>query len=192
MPLINVDPSSDSSAGAGPLFSAGIEDSSVSNSALLFQGRPQIFAAWRALQRSVQSRLAPRRGELVAFAAALALKSTYAARACAVSLARFFSPAELEALALDYHRASLDTVEVAVMDFAQKIAQQAWRVNPSDIQWLRSLGVGDAEIADIVFAAAAQGFICKVVDGLGAEPDQPQRSLDPDLRAILTLGRNFD
>jgi alkylhydroperoxidase family enzyme len=193
MPLIKAHPPKNILDKSDPMFAADLEENGfVPNSSLLFSGRPEVFAAWRELQRCVRAPLSPRRYELIVFAAALALKSTYAAWVQAVSLSQFFSPAELETLAMDYRKARLETVEVAVMDFAQKIVLHASKVTPSDIQWLLSLGVSEAEIGDITLASAAQCFLSKVVDGLAAEPDPPQRDLDPDLRSALSLGRHFD
>jgi hypothetical protein len=193
MPLIKVHSPTDGLGNIDPMFAADWKENGfIPNSSMLFSGRPSVLSAWRELQHSVRASFSMRRYELIAFATAMALKSTYAAWAHAQSLAHFFSPLEMEVIALDYHKANLETVEVAIMDFVQKIALAAWKVSPSDIQWLRSLGISEIEITDITLAAAAQCFFNKVIDGLAAEPDPALHDLDPDLRSALSPGRHFD
>ena len=59
----------------------------------------------------------------------------------------------------------------------------------ADVDRLRSLGLTDAEILDVVLAAAVRCFFSKVLDGLGAEPDARYAQLDPEVRDALTVGR---
>jgi alkylhydroperoxidase family enzyme len=88
------------------------------------------------------------------------------------------------------HRAAgLSTAEVAVMDLADKVAADAASITPEDIDALRSHGLTDAEITDVVLAAAARCFFSKVLDALGAEPDHRFEALDPATRDALTVGR---
>ena len=63
--------------------------------------------------------------------------------------------------------------------------QNATRVTDEDVDRLRSLGLADAEILDVVLAAAARCFFSKVLDGVGAEPDAKYASLDSGLRDAL-------
>ena len=51
------------------------------------------------------------------------------------------------------------------MDFAEKVAQDATTVTQADIERLRSLGLSDPEILDVVLAAAARCFFSKALDG---------------------------
>ncbi len=193
MPLIKVNSLEEAQEAMGPLFAAELREAGfISGASLLLSARPEVLVAWQNLSQAVQVNLSPRRAGLVAFAAALALKSTYLILCQAAALTRFFSPRELETLALDYHKADLETVEVALMDFSQKIALSAYRVTNADIRWLHSLGLGDAEIADIALMAAAQCFLSRVTDGLGAEPDPVSPALDADLISLLTIGRRFE
>jgi alkylhydroperoxidase family enzyme len=80
-------------------------------------------------------------------------------------------------------------VDVAVMDLADKVADDATSVDQADVDGLRSLGLSDTEILDVVAAAAARAFFSKMLDGLGAEPDAHFAQLAPDLRDALTVGR---
>ena len=65
----------------------------------------------------------------------------------------------------------LDDVDRAVMELADKVAADATAVTQADVDRLRDLGLSDAEIADVVFAAALRCFFSKTLDGLGVEPD---------------------
>jgi alkylhydroperoxidase family enzyme len=80
-------------------------------------------------------------------------------------------------------------VDIAVMDLAEKVVGDATSVTPDDVARLRELGLGDAEIFDVVAAATARCFFSKTLDALGAEPDSVYRALEPSLRDQLTVGR---
>jgi alkylhydroperoxidase family enzyme len=75
------------------------------------------------------------------------------------------------------------------MDLATKVAQDATSVEQADIDRLRSLGLSDQDILDVVLAAAARCFFSKVLDAVGAEPDAKYGQLDPAVREALTVGR---
>ncbi|MFZ1043031.1 MAG: hypothetical protein WCA79_16385 [Anaerolineales bacterium] len=50
---------------------------------------------------------------------------------------------------------------------------------------LRHDGFSDEEILDIVLSAAARSLYTKVLDSLGAEPDDAYLELEPELRVAL-------
>jgi len=62
-------------------------------------------------------------------------------------------------------------------------------VQQTDIERLRSAGLSDADIVDVVLAAAARCFFSKTLDALGVEPDAKYADLDPGVRDVLTVGR---
>ena len=62
----------------------------------------------------------------------------------------------------------------------------------ADIDGLRSLGVPDDEILDVVLAAALRCFLTKVVDGLGAQPDPEYNDVGLGLREALVVGRPIE
>jgi hypothetical protein len=54
---------------------------------------------------------------------------------------------------------------------------------------LRPVGLSDADIADVVFAAAARSFFTRVLDALGAQLDvQTAETFPPDVRKSLIVG----
>ena len=162
----------------------------VPNYARLFAQRPAVYAAWQQLRDSIAGEMDPRRYELATLAAARALRSSYCALAHGKVLAeRFLDAATVQALALDHSDAGLDEVDVAIMDLAAKVAGDTTAIAEADVQRLRDLGLSDAEIFDVVLAAAARCFFSKSVDALGVQPDAEYAELDPGLRDALTVGR---
>lgn len=157
-----------------------------------FSHRPEVYAAWRQLNGAIKANMDLRRYELATVAAARRLRSTYCALAHgSVLLDKFLDPATLRAVMADHHAAGLDPVDVAVMDLADKVAHDATSVTQDDVDRLRSLGLTDTEITEVVVAAAARSFFSKSLDGLGVEPDAKYEQLEPEVRDALTVGRTI-
>jgi hypothetical protein len=100
----------------------------------------------------------------------------------------FFSAPELVAIVKDFCNAGLAPDEVAVMSFAQKISTQAHEIDETDIEELRSHGLSDEEILDVVLASAARNFFSKTLDALGMKADEKYRELEPELVEALLAG----
>jgi hypothetical protein len=62
-------------------------------------------------------------------------------------------------------------------------------VQQADIDRMRSLGLTDTDILDVVLAAAARCFFSKTLDALGVQPDAKLRRTRPPVREALTVGR---
>ena len=78
----------------------------------------------------------------------------------------------------------------AVYQFAAKVAADAASVDADDVERLRTAGLTDAEIADVVFAASARCFFTAVLDGLGAQLDiQTAETFPEDLLSSMVVGR---
>jgi uncharacterized peroxidase-related enzyme len=98
-----------------------------------------------------------RRYELATVATARRLRSSYCTLAHgSLLMDKFLDPDAVRAVVSDYRTADLEPVDVAVMDLADKVARDATSVSQEDIERLRSLGVSEAEILDVVLAAAAR------------------------------------
>jgi alkylhydroperoxidase family enzyme len=106
-----------------------------------------------------------------------------------VLLNQFLSPEAVRAVVDGRDSAELDAVDVAVMALADKVARDATSVTEADVEGLRALGLTDAEILDVVLAAAARCFFSTVLDSLGVAPDAGYRQLEPALLKTLTVGR---
>lgn len=158
-----------------------------------FSLRPTVYAAWRQLNGALKSSMDPRRYELATVAAARRLRSSYCMLAHgSVLMDKFLDPDSLTAVVADHRDATLSATDVAVMDLAEKVADDATAVQQSDIERLRSEGLTDAEIVDVVLAAAARCFFSKTLDALGVAPDAKYAELDPTVRKVLTVGRAIE
>ncbi len=149
-----------------------------------FSLRPEVYFAWKQLNGAVKAGMDLRRYELATLAAATRLRSSYCTLAHgSVLIDRgFLEPDAVRAAVADHRSAGLDEVDVAVMDLAAKVATDATSVEMADTDRLRSLGLSDQDILDVVLAAAARCFFSTVLDAVGAEPDEKYDALDPRLR----------
>jgi uncharacterized peroxidase-related enzyme len=158
-----------------------------------FSERPAVYQAWRQLNGAIKKNMDPRRYELATMAAAGRLRSSYCMLAHgSVLMDQFLDAQSLGAVVDDHRTAGLSPEEVAVMDLAAKVAVDATSVEPEDIEGLRSLGLSDAEIVDVVLAATARCFFSKTLDALGVQPDAKYADLDPAIRDALTVGRGIE
>ena len=153
-----------------------------------FAERPEVYAAWGQLNGAIKAGMDLRRYELATLAAARRLRSSYCSLAHGNVLQEQFGEPVL-AIALDRRTAGLDEVDVAVMDLAERVVDDATAISDADLQPLRDLGLGEAEIMDVVLAASARCFFSKTLDALGVRPDASYRELDPALRDALVVGR---
>jgi alkylhydroperoxidase family enzyme len=155
-----------------------------------FEPRPEVFAAWQQLSASIKTGMDLRRYELATLAAARRLRSSYCALAHGkVLLEEFGEP--VREIAVDRHGegAGLDEVDLAVMDLAERVVDDATSITETDLQRLRDLGLSDADIMDVVLATAARCFFSKTLDGMVIQPDASYAELDPALREALVVGR---
>jgi uncharacterized peroxidase-related enzyme len=165
----------------------------VPNYLRLFAHRPAVYDAWRGLLGSITENIDARRYELATVAAARQMRSTYCTLAHGkVLLDRFLDAEQLRDTLLDHRAANLDEVDVAVMDLAEKVADDATAVIPADIEGLRELGLTDEEIFDVVLVAAVRAFYSKTLDALCIEADALYNELEPALRQTLTVGRPIE
>jgi uncharacterized peroxidase-related enzyme len=149
------------------------EDGFLSNMTLLFSLNPAAYEAWGQLLGSIRDQMDFRRYELATMAAARALRCAYCVSVHGDNMLKseLFDRAQVEAIMRDYRTAGLEPVEVAIMAVAEKVAMHAYKVTPEDIDELRALGMADAEIFNVVLAAAARCFFSKSLDAMGARPD---------------------
>ena len=160
----------------------------ATNSERAFASRPEVLAAWVQLSTAIKANMDLRRYELATLAAAGRLRSSYCSLAHGkVLLEQFGEP--VRDIALDRRAAGLDEVDVAVMDLAEKVVDDATSIGDDDLRPLRELGLTEDEIKDVVLAAAARCFFAKTLDALGVRPDASLRELDADLREVLVVGR---
>ena len=153
-----------------------------------FASHPEIYAAWVELNSAIKARMDLRRYELATLAAARRLRSSYCSLAHGrVLLEQFGEP--VREIAVDRSAAGLDEVDLAVMDLAERVVDDASSIEDGERQRLRDLGLSESEIMDVVLAASARCFFAKTTDALGVLPDASYRELYPELREVLVVGR---
>ena len=92
-------------------------------------------------------------------------------------------------IAPDYRNAGLDEVDVAVMDLAEHVVDDAAAIGDAELQRASRLGLSEATSWTSLLAAAARCFFSKTLDALGVRPDASYGGLDPGLREALVVGR---
>ncbi len=153
----------------------------------VFSLRPDVYRAWLQLNGAVKAHDL-RRYELATLAAARRLRSSYCSLQHGKVLAeQFLSFEEVPGLP-----EGLDEADRAVMELAEKVVDDATSVTEADIDRLRALGLSDAEILDVVLAAAVRCFFSKTLDALGVVPDAAYADLPSEFREGLTVGRPIE
>jgi uncharacterized peroxidase-related enzyme len=161
------------------------------NFAAAFSTRPEVARAWTLLNKAVREGMDRRRFEIATIGAARALRSTY----CTAAHSKFLrdhcdDEPTMIAIAADPSGAGLSDQDRTVYEFAAKVALDASSIGQNDVDALHAHGLTDADVADIVFAAAARCFFTRVLDGLGAQLDvQTAEEFAPDILASMVVGR---
>jgi len=191
MTFIETIPEAEATGAVGEMYELDRQlFSDLPNFTQAFSLRPDVYAAWRQLNGTIKASMDPRCYELATVAAARRLRSSYCTLAHgSVLMDKFLEPDAVRALVDDFRTAGLEPAELAVMELADKVAQDATSVTQADVHRLRDLGLTDGEILDVVVAAAARCFFSKTLDALGAQPDAKYSQLEPELRNTLTVGR---
>jgi uncharacterized peroxidase-related enzyme len=191
MTFVETVPESEATGAVGEMYEVDREIfSGLPNFTQAFSLRPDVYAAWRQLNATIKSHMDLRRYELATVAAARRLGSSYCMLAHgSILIDKFLEPDAMRALVDDFRTADLEPADRAVMELADKVAHDATSVTQADVDQLRTLGLTDGEILDVVFTAAARCFFSKTLDALGTEPDAKYSELEPGLRDTLTVGR---
>jgi len=153
-----------------------------------FDERPDVYQAWVGLNTSIKANMDLRRYELATLAAAQRLRSSYCCLAHGkVLLEQLDAP--VAAIAADRRNAGLDAIDLAVMELAERVVDDATSIGDDELRPLRDLGLTEAEIMDVVLAAAARCFFSKTLDALGVLPDAHFAELPQELLDVLVVGR---
>jgi len=165
-----------------------VPDSGGDNMERAFALRPEVYASWRRLVTAVKATSDERRYELATLAAARRLRSSYCALAHGKVLAEKFYDFEAVPALPD----GLDDPDRAIMAFAEQVVADATAITQADVDELRTHGLTDEEIFDVVLAATIRCFFSKTLDALGVQPDAEFGQLDPAFREALTVGRPIE
>lgn len=162
----------------------------VPNYAKVFCHRPEVMERWGRMLAAIKRPVDARRFELVTFAVAHELRHSSCSLAHGNALARIIGQEAVIALATGKNSEAVTAAEVAMMQYARRIAKDASRITSGEVAALRELhGFSDEDIFDIAAIAASRCFFTKILDALGSEPDMEFARLDEDLRRSLTVGR---
>jgi len=102
---------------------------------------------------------------------------------------RFYDAGTVRQLAQGAKQAGLDDADLAIMNFAEKVARDASSVAQDDVDGLRGHGLSDSEIFEVALTAALRSFFSKSVDAFAVQPDDAYAALEPGLRDALAFGR---
>ena len=195
MPFLQTVPPEDASGEVKAMYDKDLAAQGyVANYTRAFSARPDVLQGWLALKDAITSGMDPRLYELATVAAATAIRSSYCSLVHGNILATGYYPAE-QVVSIagdgDEAAAALDTADAAVVRFARKVAEEAEQITPEDVGELRRLGFSDADVFNVILAAAARCFFSKVLDATGTLPDAALNDLPDRLRAALTVGRDI-
>ena len=161
----------------------------VPNYAKVFGHRPEVMVRWGRLLAEIRRPMDDRLFELATFAAAFELKNTACALAHGQQLATFINEEGVQALAAGQPDGVITEAEIAVLNFAMKVARDASTGSQQDVDTLRAHGYSDAEVFDISTAVAGRSFLAKILDALGVETDVTAMDMSEAFREAVTVGR---
>jgi uncharacterized peroxidase-related enzyme len=195
MPYLQTVPPEDASGEVKAMYDKDLAAQGyVANYTQAFSSRPDVLQGWLALKDAITSGMDPRLYELATVAAATAIRSSYCSLVHGNILATGYYPAE-QVVSIagdgDETAAALDAADAALVRFARKVAEEAEQITPEDVGELRRLGLSDADIFNVILAAAARCFFSKVLDATGTLPDAALHDLPDQLRTALTVGRDI-
>jgi uncharacterized peroxidase-related enzyme len=151
----------------------------VPNYARVFALAPDAYVAWQALSAAVRAGMDERRYELITLVTAQRLGARYCTLAHAAVLRdKFFDDETLRRIATDLQHAGLAPVDLAVMDFAERIAADPGAATEADVETLRGYGLSEVDIFQVILAVAIRRFFAGATDAAGAVPDPEYDSVE--------------
>jgi len=164
----------------------------VANFTRAFSLRPGVLQGWQGLKNAITSGMDPRLYELATVATATAIRSSYCSLVHGNILATsYYSAEKVVSIAGNDVADALDAADAAVVRFARKVAAEAEKITQDDVDELRNLGLSDADVLNVILAAAARCFFSKVLDATGTLPDAVLQEIPDQLRSALTVGRDI-
>ena len=137
--------------------------------------RPDLIVAEVEMIRAVllpDDVLSRVRKEFILLAVSAANLNTYCVAVhCEMLRALGVAPEQSERIAVNHHRAGLESRDAALLDFALKLARRPADYGRSDVDRLRSSGFTDAEILEAIVMTSLTMFLNTLQMGLGTAPD---------------------
>lgn len=142
------------------------------NYARVFSTRPDVARAWGTLNATVRDSMDRRLFEIATVAAARARRSTYCTAAHSMFLRDVCGDeATMTAICDHPDGSALEQRDRAAYELAGAVAGDASAITQEQVDRALAAGLSEADVADVVFAAAARCFFTAVLDGLGAQLD---------------------
>lgn len=156
--------------------------------------RPDLLPVYNDFVDQVRAgfSLAPREWRLITLIAAKQVRSTYCSLVYGRQLIEDLGSKEaVLAVQRDFRTAGLSLKDVAMLDYAEKVARDATQITRHDIDRLRDVGFTDIQICDIALCAAFRCFVGKLFDALGAGPEAAFLDEDLEWRTALSVGKAY-
>ena len=154
--------------------------------------RPDLLPLYMEFMLKIRggSSVGERGWKLITFIAAKHVPSTYCSMVYGKQLVEVLGSKEkVMAVQRDFRNAGLAQKDVAMLEYAEKIAIDASKIGQADIDKVRAAGFTDHEICDIALCAAFRCFISRFFDATGAGVEPVCIDEDAAFRKAMTVGK---
>src|SRR5215510_1966800 len=153
----------------------------VPNVFRVYSFRPERLSTWFAHFRQLHeptANLNAAEREMIAVAVSMANGCLYCLVAHGAALREAIGdPIVADRITLDYKRAGLDPKMEAVLDFAVKITRHPLDCDQEDLENLKSLGLTEQEVWDVIEIAAMYNFTNRMASATGMIPNREYHAL---------------
>jgi uncharacterized peroxidase-related enzyme len=164
----------------------------VMEAAKCFTARPDLLPIYTDFSDRIRAgfSLGVREWRLITLIAAKQIPSTYCSHVYGKQLIDDLGSKEaVLAVQSDFRKAGLPDKDVAMLSYAEKVAQDASGISQTDIDALRAAGFSDRQICDIALCAAFRCFVSRFFDAVGAGTEPAFIDSDESFRSAMTVGR---
>ena len=164
----------------------------VMEAAKCFTARPDLLPIYTDFSDRIRAgfSLGLREWRLITLIAAKQIPSTYCSHVYGKQLIDDLGSKEaVLAVQSDFRKAGLPDKDVAMLSYAEKVAQDASGISQADIDALRAAGFSDRQICDIALCAAFRCFVSRFFDAVGAGTEPAFIDSDESFRSAMTVGR---
>jgi len=164
----------------------------VMDAAKCFTARPDLLPIYTDFSDRIRAgfSLGLREWRLITLIAAKQIPSTYCSHVYGKQLIDDLGSKEaVVAVQSDFRKAGLPDKDVAMLSYAEKVAQDASGISHTDIDALRAAGFSDRQICDIALCAAFRCFVSRFFDAVGAGTEPAFIDSDESFRSAMTVGR---
>ena len=164
----------------------------VMEAAKCFTARPDLLPIYTDFSDRIRAgfSLGVREWRLITLIAAKQIPSTYCSHVYGKQLIDDLGSKEaVLAVQSDFRKAGLPDKDVAMLSYAEKVAQDASGISQTDIDALCAAGFSDRQICDIALCAAFRCFVSRFFDAVGAGTEPAFIDGDESFRLAMTVGR---